>query len=392
MAARGEANVTEVILDVDTGTDDAVALIWAHLEPRICLVAVTCVNGNVDIDHVCENTLRVLDCIGASESVPVYRGMGVGLLREAFPNGDPFLGREVQSKVHGGYLPLPPATSAVRAEEDAVSFLIRTYSATDGPSTKPPPVLVATGPLTNVAMMLRLRPELAANIPKLIIMGGAHAGGNASASAEFNIWTDPEAAAVVLGAGIADLTLVPLDATRDASVHVDDIARLEKLGTLAGHAAAVCCEQLRGWLSRPRDCHFDDTPWLSLLKHLIKVQGGHHQMTVSPTARLARPADGGVPRPAGDDGGGGAGAAAGGTALPRRRRVRREPADGWADGARFAAQVREGRHAAAKCQGRTCGRYGWIPGAAAQHPRPLSGAQALKKRTACPTKVTRDTG
>lgn len=142
---------TRIVLDVDTGVDDAVALAFAVIDPRIELVAVTCVNGNVgaaqrqppsssmfsallamtdgfvpsDLDHVCENTLRLLEHVGAA-SVPVYRGMRAGITRDVFPNGDPMNDRIEQSKVHGAYLPLPEATVSVQ-EEDAVSFLGRTF-------------------------------------------------------------------------------------------------------------------------------------------------------------------------------------------------------------------------------------------------------------------------
>ena len=129
----------------------------------------------------------MLDALGAS-AVPVYRGLATGVTRDSFPNGEPFNGRAEQSKIHGAHLPLPAATSRVQ-DEDAISFLTRTYSA-----EPEPPALVAVGPLTNLAMMLRLRPELAARIPRLVVMGGGHGLGNATSSAEFNIWTDPEAA------------------------------------------------------------------------------------------------------------------------------------------------------------------------------------------------------
>ena len=82
---------TRVILDVDTGVDDAIAIVFAVMHPRIELVAVTCVNGNVDIDHVVENTLRVLEHVGAS-AVPVYKGMRTGVTRDRFPNGEPMNG------------------------------------------------------------------------------------------------------------------------------------------------------------------------------------------------------------------------------------------------------------------------------------------------------------
>ena len=163
---------------------------------------------------MCENTLRVLDALGAS-GVPVYRGLATGVTRDSFPNGEPFNGRAEQSKIHGAHLPLPTATSRVQ-DEDAISFLTRTYSA-----EPEPPALVAVGPLTNLAMMLRLHPELAARIPRLVVMGGGHGLGNATSSAEFNIWTDPEAAE--LGAQQQPKTLPPSSFPLTAAPTADSV-------------------------------------------------------------------------------------------------------------------------------------------------------------------------
>ena len=94
-------------------------------------------------------------------------------------------------------------------------------------------------PLTNIAAALTLYPKLAELVPEVVIMGGGHAIGNVTPSAEFNIWADPEAAAVVFSAGFRKLTLVPLDATHRALVSRDDCAALRALGTPAGQAAAT---------------------------------------------------------------------------------------------------------------------------------------------------------
>jgi inosine-uridine nucleoside N-ribohydrolase len=182
--------------------------------------------------------------------VPVYRGMRAAITRDIFPNGDPMNDRVEQSKIHGAYLPLPEARGRVQPE-DAVSFLGRTFQAPD------PPVLVAMGPLTNLAVALRLHgPALAAAIPKLVIMGGGHGRGNASGSAEFNIWADPESAELVFSAEIADVTLVPLNATHQAVVHVDDVAAIRELGTPAAEAVAACCDIMVSWTGGPTfPCH-----------------------------------------------------------------------------------------------------------------------------------------
>jgi inosine-uridine nucleoside N-ribohydrolase len=223
----------KLILDVDTGTDDAVALMLAALHPDLDLVAATTVNGNVPVGYCTENSLRVFDHIGVP--VPVYEGVPRPIARDDFPvpRGD------IQSSnaVHGGYLDIPPSTTKAQAT-GAVEFLIETYrSATDEI------ILVPVGPLSNIATALALEPRLRDLIPELVIMGGAHHHGNVTPRAEFNIWADPEASHAVINSGIRKITLVPLDATHRALVSLDDCTRLRGLGTPAGEAAAVFTER-----------------------------------------------------------------------------------------------------------------------------------------------------
>jgi len=220
----------KLILDVDTGTDDAVAVMLAALHPALDLVACTTVNGNVEVEHCTDNTLRVLDHVGRSD-VPVYEGLPKPLMREDFP-----IPRSIEDragKFHGKILPLPKAKSR-KAATGAVEFLVETYrNATDEI------ILVPVAPLTNIATALRAYPKLVELVPEVVIMGGGHEIGNVTPSAEFNIWADPEAAAVVLSAGFRKLTLVPLDATHRALVSRDDCTALKALGTRAGEAASI---------------------------------------------------------------------------------------------------------------------------------------------------------
>ena len=230
---------TKVILDVDTGTDDAVALMLAALHPEIDLIGACSVNGNVSLDFTTENTLRVFDHIGVP--VPVYRGLAKPLVREDFPvpRGAPNPGT---TNVHGDYLDIPAATSTIQ-DVGAVEYLIETYRAATEEI-----VLIPVGPLTNIAAALRVEPRLAEWIPRTIIMGGAHHTGNLTPRAEFNIWADPEAAHVVFHAGLRNLTLVPLDATHKALVSLEDCAALRALGTPAGDATATFVERrIRGY-------------------------------------------------------------------------------------------------------------------------------------------------
>jgi inosine-uridine nucleoside N-ribohydrolase len=222
----------KVILDVDTGTDDAVALMCAALHPGLELVAATTVNGNVEVEYCTENTLRTFDHIGVS--VPVYQGMSHPIVRKDFPipRGD------ASARIHGRYLDIPESRSKAR-DQHAVDFLVDYYLSPAGRDT----ILVPVGPLTNVAMAIRREPRIVENIPALVSMGGGHEVGNVTPSAEFNVWADPEAARVVFSSGIRQVTLVPLDATHRALVSLEDCTKLRALGTPAATAAAIFTEK-----------------------------------------------------------------------------------------------------------------------------------------------------
>ena len=223
---------TKVILDVDTGTDDAVALMTAALSPDLELIGATTVNGNTAVHNCTENTLRVFDWIGLPD-IPVHEGMSRPLARPQAPRG-------MASRIHGDLLDLPERRPGSRAQlrpGHAVDWLIETYLASDGDIT-----LVPVGPLTNIATAIQKEPRILEKIPEIVIMGGAHDHGNMTASAEFNIWLDPEAARIVVNAG-RPIRMVPLDATHRALVGLDDCARLRALGTPAGEAAARFVER-----------------------------------------------------------------------------------------------------------------------------------------------------
>ena len=120
LEAEYAAGVTKLILDVDTGTDDAIAIMLAALDPRLELVAVTTVAGNTSIEHTTENTLRVLDHIG--REAPVYRGAAGALLPSTAVAAD----RERSGKIHGDYLDLPPATRR-RSNSQRREFLVDAF-------------------------------------------------------------------------------------------------------------------------------------------------------------------------------------------------------------------------------------------------------------------------
>lgn len=218
---------TRVILDVDTGTDDAVALMIAGLSPDLQLLGATTVIGNCVTTICTKNSLRVFDHLGLD--IPVYQGMLEPMVRPDFARSGP-------SVIHGDYLDLPESRTAAQ-KQHAVDWLIETYLASDGDI-----VLVPVGPLTNIATAIRKEPAILPKIPELVIMGGAHHIGNRSASAEFNIWVDPEAARVVVNCG-RPIRMVPLDVTHKALISLEDCRRLRELGTPAAQAAATFIER-----------------------------------------------------------------------------------------------------------------------------------------------------
>ncbi len=237
----------KLILDVDTGTDDAVAIMSAALHPDLELVACTTVNGNVPVTNCTENTLRVLDHIGASH-IPVYEGAPHPIVRPDFPIPRAARTTTTTNTMHGEYLDLPAATSK-KQDTHAVDFLVDYYMGPDGPAT----ALVPVGPLTNIAMAIDREPRIVERIPTLVIMGGSHEFGNVSSQAEFNIWGDPEAAKVVIASGVKSVVLVPLDCTHEAVVSDKDCDDFAALKTPAGDAANL-------FIMRRIRAHDEDQP------------------------------------------------------------------------------------------------------------------------------------
>jgi inosine-uridine nucleoside N-ribohydrolase len=230
--------VRKIILDVDTGTDDAVAIMMAGLHPELNLVACTTVNGNVPVANCTDNTLRTLDLIGRAD-VPVYEGLNQPIARLDFPVPRA-IKKDVQ--VHMAELPFPPARSTKQAMS-APEFLVKAFAGEHRDA-----VLVPVGPLSNIAAAIKLDPNFVNNVSEVMIMGGAVDKSNITASAEFNIWADPEAAQVVFEAGFKKLTLVPLDATHRALVSLDQCNAMRALGTPAGAAAAQVIEhRIKGY-------------------------------------------------------------------------------------------------------------------------------------------------
>lgn len=222
-----------VILDVDTGSDDAIAIMAAMLARDIELLGITTVNGNRNVDITTENTLRVMDLL--DEDIPVYKGCHlpmVSTLLKGRRDNIPFRGPENKEEdVHGDYLPAPEAHSKPQSEH-AVLWLVNTLKSASEKIT-----LIFVGPLTNLAMALRIAPQITANIKEIIIMGGGYLVNNITSSAEFNFWVDPEAAKIVMDCG-APIRLVPLDATHAGYITAKEAEEIRAIGTPAAELCA----------------------------------------------------------------------------------------------------------------------------------------------------------
>ncbi len=228
----------KVILDVDTGTDDAIALMLAALSPEIEFLGASSVGGNRDLEYTTENTLRLLEYLNSN--VPVYRGckwpMVASLPKWRRPML-PFTSEHEEAKnVHTDYLPLPKTTRVVE-DKHAVTWLVDTIMASDGDIT-----LIPMAPQTNIGMAIRMEPRLGKKIKQIIFMGGSHAVGNTTPTSEFNIWMDPEAAKIVADCG-AKIIAVPTDATHAAYVTKEECDEIEAIGTPAAIKAAEMIRQ-----------------------------------------------------------------------------------------------------------------------------------------------------
>jgi purine nucleosidase len=206
------------LIDTDTASDDAVALVMALRHPDVQVDAITLVAGNVPIEQGLQNALYTVEL--CERETPVYRGMDRPLLRPL----------ETAQNVHGhdglGDINLPlqgrkPATG------DAVDVIVETINSSPGQIT-----LITIGPLTNLAMALLRDPSLPGKVREYVMMGGVGYGyGNITPVAEYNIWVDPEAASIVFRSGLP-ITMVGWDISRQYAVlEEEEVAAMRAIGT-----------------------------------------------------------------------------------------------------------------------------------------------------------------
>ncbi|GHO86180.1 nucleoside hydrolase [Dictyobacter formicarum] len=205
----------KIILDCDPGHDDAIALLLAARHPALELLAVTTVAGNQSVEKTSTNALKVCSLARVLD-VPVARGMQRPLLRPARFASD----IHGESGLDGPEMPVPAFPLAA---QHAVDLLIELLLQSNGDI-----VLIPTGPLTNIAAAIRREPAIVPKIQAISLMGGAISVGNVTASAEFNIWADPEAAAIVFACG-RPITMVPLEVTHQALATEDIMQRLRAM-------------------------------------------------------------------------------------------------------------------------------------------------------------------
>jgi inosine-uridine nucleoside N-ribohydrolase len=202
-----------MILVVDTGIDDALAIALAVRHPRVQLEAVVTSWGNIGLDLVNHNTLRVLDWLGAT-AVPVVSGADRPLVGEAIDAGH-FHGRD---GLGGARL----AASARAVLQGGVDYLIQLLMAEPGEIS-----LVCTGPFTNLALAVQQEPRILGAVREVVVMGGTvQLPGNVTPVAEFNVAADPEAAAIVFDQ-TWPVTMVGLDVTNKVVLRADEVRQLE---------------------------------------------------------------------------------------------------------------------------------------------------------------------
>ena len=240
-------NNNKIIFDCDIGCDDAVALIALLLSKKTDVIAVTCVKGNLPVDDVVNNALKVTSLCG--KDIPVYRGCNEPMVRDLFPgrihntlmqtvvkerNGKKVLIHDPDFRI-----PMPKRKAE---KEHACTYLIETLK-----NAKEKIDICAVGPLTNVGMALRLDPSIVEHIGTIYIMGGGLYIGNRTPVAEANFYDDPEAAEIVLNSG-AHCMVFPIEACEmGATYDAEDIRRIAEVGS---DISSFLEEELKEYIER----------------------------------------------------------------------------------------------------------------------------------------------
>ena len=231
----------KVILDVDTGSDDAIAIMLAILSKKLEILGITVTWGNRPVDACVANTLKVLDLLGSS--IPVYRGCAAPMVRYLTEQRNAALKKDgistiidgTEYSVHPESFSLPDPSRTCEPLH-ACSYLVDTLKNSSDPIT-----VITVGPMTNLGVAMRMEPAIRERISRVVIMGGAVDKGNITPVAEANFYHDPEAAKIVLDSGVP-CYIVGLNATHSAELTLEDASDLRMLGTPAGKFAAELIE------------------------------------------------------------------------------------------------------------------------------------------------------
>ncbi|MGB0934481.1 MAG: nucleoside hydrolase [Alphaproteobacteria bacterium] len=220
---------TPIIIDCDPGNDDAVAISVAIASPEdFDIRGITTVAGNVDVEQIAINAMKICELAGRPD-IPVYKGARRPLVREEI-FADMMHG---ETGLDGSTMPEP---TMKLQEKHACSFLIDHVMQSNEKIT-----VLATGPLTNIALALVQEPAIKDNIERIIIMGGSMSTGNITAAAEFNMYADPHAAHVVFTSGM-DISLIGLDVSHQLIVTAERSAQMRALGNPVGAELANILE------------------------------------------------------------------------------------------------------------------------------------------------------
>lgn len=223
---------TPILIDCDPGQDDAVMLMLAMASPELEILGITAVGGNVPLARTEANARRICELMGRTD-IPVHAGCDRPLVRPLV----------TAAHVHGesglNGLDLPAPTMPLQPRH-GVDFIIDTLRRRDDV------VLCPVGPLTNIAMALVKAPDIARRVKRIVLMGGAIAGGNVTACAEYNIYADPEAAELVFRSG-APVTMIGLDCTHQALIGPSEIAALKAAGSVAARATVAMFDFPQRW-------------------------------------------------------------------------------------------------------------------------------------------------
>ena len=273
-----EASRHTVLIDTDTASDDAVALIMALRSPLVNVAAITVVAGNVPVEQATRNALYTAELCGSG--VPVYSGAAKPLTRELqiadWFHGADGLGDQGFRPASRNSEPLP-----------AVEAIIRTVAQNPGVE------IITLGPLTNLALAVTREPGIVANVSRCVVMGGAACiEGNVTPAAEFNIWVDPEAARIVFLSGLP-IEMVGWELSRhDAVLNQQDIAEILALETPFAEFAIQCNSTAAAAYLQQTGEHGislpDPVAMAVLLKPELVLSSSEHFVDIETTSELTR--------------------------------------------------------------------------------------------------------